>query len=183
MFHLVVWSIILLAIAISFRVEILKALFLWGDRRNPTNQPGRAWTTFVIKDEDGIAYMSRFYLPRLFGFRPMLHWIHQADRDRHLHDHPWTWALSILLTGWYVEQRLDNAPRNYFAVPWRRVAPAREVWFFNLLRSHDYHRITHLEGEVFTLFIAGPRTPDNRWGFLTEEGWVESSEYLKERAA
>jgi hypothetical protein len=55
------------------------------------------------------------------------------------------------------------------------------VRFFNFLRSYDYHRITNLHGDVFTLFIAGPRTPGDVWGFLTPVGWVESSEYIAQQ--
>jgi hypothetical protein len=187
----------------------------WGERGPWKGEDGEAisWRTRVIYEPGTTEkYLSRFYFPRMFGFRPMLHLFHKADDDRHLHSHPWHWALSVLLCGSYDEERLESDATEFRRALKTLTAGARgagktfmraqaliemaqyglpvgiytertkrRVRLWNRLTKDTYHRITRLHGPVFSLFIAGPRTPDDKWGFLTEDGYVESEEYFARR--
>lgn len=159
---------------------------------------------YTIRAPDGSAYLSRLLLPRVrlpFGlgdFRPMLHHFHRPDEDREKHNHPWKRAFSLVLCGAYDEERLagDPNPHRYmsemgqcnFCAAWRGECPGhaadvdeKKVRWFNFLRDTDYHRVTRLHGDVWTLFVSGPRTQD--WGFLTEDGvHVPWKEFLAHRA-
>jgi hypothetical protein len=133
-------------------------------------------------------YLTRVMLPwRVLGIQPYLHHMHRADADRDLHNHPFAWAFSIVLCGSYDERRLvDDAEdcRNLYAAS-TGVAPNevglehfvvhRRIRWFNLLTRDDYHKIERLHGEVWTLFVTGPRVQD--WGFLVRGKHVPHSEY------
>ncbi len=118
----------------------------------------------------GDKYLTRVFLaPKIAGLvRPMLHNFHRPDSDRYLHNHPWRWAFSIVLSGSYDEERLvdDSGETKHRRVRW-----------FNVLRADDYHRVTKLHGDVWTLFVTGPRVQD--WGFLVDGERVPWTEYLK----
>jgi hypothetical protein len=81
-------------------------------------------------EEDGRPYLERYYVASPFGLRVYLHKFVGSDPDRGLHDHPWRWALSILLAGWYYEERRDTPP----GLP-------REVRRLNWLRGDTFHRV------------------------------------------
>lgn len=116
--------------------------------------------------EDGKLYLERF---KLFGWMPgskrsypfsvYLHRFHLPDQDDAMHNHPWRWAFSIILTGCYLEQREYDAPR------WCRSAGS--VVF---LSDKTFHRVDRLFGETWTLFVVGPKT--GSWGFLLTDGVV-----------
>lgn len=135
----------------------LGAFASWAVRSHPAPEQCTSGAKFagrVIADYiSGEPYITRVLFPRVLGVRPMLHHIHRADHERDLHDHPWSWALSIVLRGSYDEQRLVDGD----------TVVVRRVRWFNLLRGGDYHRITELHGDVWTLFISGPNIKS--WGF------------------
>jgi hypothetical protein len=171
-------TIVVVFALLAIREDLIRLLLEWGLRRR-SRVGERAFTAYVIPDYlTGKPYITRFQFPRLFGFRPMLHHIHRADHDRHLHDHPWNWCLSIILVGSYEEERRKCAPYDHLRPS---EVKSRRVRFLNLLRWNDYHRITKLHGDVLTFFVAGPRREGNQWGFLTPRGWVESNEYIAEQ--
>jgi hypothetical protein len=173
-------TIVVVFALLAIREDLIRLLLEWGIRRR-SRVGERAFTAYVIPDYlTGKPYITRFQFPRLFGFRPMLHHIHRADHDRHLHDHPWSWCFSIILVGSYEEERMTC---TRYTGPNLRAGKVRtrRVRFWNRLTTLDFHRITKLHGEVFTLFVAGPRVPSDQWGFLTPRGWVESNEYIAEQ--
>lgn len=93
-----------------------------------------------------------------------LHIIHRPDKDPHLHDHPWN-ARSIILRGWYVEQREHG---------WYMRAPGDTY----TLRFGEYHRIRAVGTDpVVTLFITGKYR--GTWGFLVNGTKIPHREYLK----
>lgn len=142
-------------------------------------------------------YLTRVKFPRVFGKRVMLHKIWRADSDREMHNHPWDHAISIILLGSYIEERLDlTSEMIYRAFHQIRLdnmkkagleGPAliagsvlsmpevprneRHVKWFNSLYKEDFHKITSIDGPLWTLFIAGERVIINGvdWGFLNEE--------------
>lgn len=143
-----------------------------------------AWTA----ETDGSPYMSRIQFPwRVFGIKPMLNHFHRQDIDRDLHNHPWKWALSIVLCGSYDETRVHPDAEDYCklykasgAGQARRsdFTYRRRVRWWNLLRDTDYHKVDKLHGDVWTFFISGPKTPDGKWGFLVKDSHVDSVTYL-----
>jgi len=83
-----------------------------------------------------------------------LHCFHQGDEDRELHNHPWAWAVSLVLAGGYIEERKagDQVER-------REVLPGD----INRIHHGDFHRVDLLDGECWSLFLAGPKV--SSWGF------------------
>lgn len=116
-------------------------------------------------------YMRRFILLLPFGFTLRLHHIVRSDDDRHLHDHPFSFA-SFLLSGGYFEtvpcepvEPLDNGKRTEY----------RRRFSFNVKRATDQHALA-LTRPVWTLVFAMPKSRE--WGFHTEMGWVHNEDYF-----
>ena len=114
---------------------------------------------------------------------------------------PWLRAFSIVLTGAYDEERLVGSPDR-----WRYMSPEgqcalcgrwrgecrghakdtdmKKVRWFNVLTGDDYHQVDKLHGDVWTLFVAGEKKPDDAWGFLDEDGnHIDHREFIAARAA
>lgn len=109
----------------------------------------------VISD-NGRRYLERYFVCSVFGVRVYLHRFVGSDPDRGLHDHPWAWAASIVLAGWYREVRRRGL---------------REVRWFNVLTGDTFHRVllpAQLD-ETWTLFIV-PARDVKEWGFLRNKG-------------
>lgn len=86
-----------------------------------------------------------------------LHFFQRSDADQELHNHPWDWALSFVLTGGYWEERrnVDDTVTRKLVSPFR----------FNFLRANTYHRVDLIDEEkgAWTLLLRGRRLQD--WGF------------------
>jgi hypothetical protein len=99
-----------------------------------------------------------------------IHHIRRPDADRDLHDHPWN-ARTIILRGWYMEQRLE-AGNLGTGMPMVRELDAellktltRRPGDTAKLLHGEYHRIDEVsDGGVTTLFITSKWRGD--WGFL-----------------
>ena len=79
----------------------------------------------IINDGE-TPYLERYYLGTLFGWRLYLHQFVGSDPDRGLHDHPWSRAFSIILSGWYYELTRSGE---------------RRVRWFNSLTGDTFHRV------------------------------------------
>lgn len=121
-----------------------------------------------IISDNGQPYLERYYLFTLLGTRVYLHRFVGSDPDRGVHDHPWHWAFSIILQGWYYERRRSGT---------------RMVRWFNWLTGDTFHRVIlpadHGVHECWTLFAH--RAQDSKsWGFLRDvniEGCQVFEEY------
>lgn len=104
----------------------------------------------VIKENDR-PYLERYYVTTVAGVRLYAHRFVGSDPDRGLHDHPWSWAGSLVVSGRYIEQ-LETGERS--------------VRWFNWLSGQTYHRVVLPPGtaEVWTLFFHRARNT-KRWGF------------------
>lgn len=104
-------------------------------------------------------YLERYYLCTLFGVRFYLHRFVDSDPGRGLHDHPWPWAFSIILSGWYLEQ----TRRGEHKVRW-----------LNFLVGDNFHRVVLPGAYVnepqpcWTLF-AHRAAYVKPWGFWSEQ--------------
>lgn len=107
-------------------------------------------------------YLIRVYLFRKWRKRlpgVFLHCFLRGDTDRELHNHPWTWAYSFILSGGYIEERRVPAPSGPVRVQHRIVRP----FSLNRICANDFHRVDLLRKHCWSLFIAGPR--EQHWGF------------------
>lgn len=91
-----------------------------------------------------------------------LHKIMRGDARDHFHDHPFDFV-SLILKGGYVEHRPDTYPRWCFPGDIIR------------RRATDLHYLDLIDGPTWTFVIASPEY--RRWGFRTENGWIDNSEY------
>lgn len=135
----------------------------------------------IIKRNDK-PYLLRFYLttnraedkmreePELFGL--YLHYFFTGDEDPDLHNHPWLWALSFILSGTYIEERTNG----FFL---------RKAGRFNYISHQTFHRVSMDGGKtpVWTLFTVGSRITS--WGFLNKETgqFWDHKDYFKKRDA
>lgn len=157
----------------------------------------------IIYDREGSSpYLSRYYLtarPRMpdgsdpfteYGnVRPgvlererfcsvFLHRFHRGDDDLALHNHPWRWAISLVLAGGYLEER-----RTEDGGVERRVVRPGSI---NIIRDSTYHRVDLIDSECFSLFIAGPRVAS--WSFWERDTgrtvpWRQFIDELRSRKA
>lgn len=111
----------------------------YGDMRQGAVFPARSWQKLI-----GGVYLHKF---------------HRSDSDRELHDHPWRWGLSIILSGGYREERRSGI-RD---VVTRVLRPGR----LNFLRHGDHHRVDLLGQECWSLFIVGAKA--SSWSFWDRE--------------
>lgn len=122
----------------------------------------------IISDKD-VPYLERYYLFTALGVRFYLHRFVGSDPARGFHDHPWPWAMSIILTSYYWEVRRSGL---------RRVA------WFNWLLGDTFHRVilpqksvrkwvngklvTAADVPCWTLFFHRAENV-KPWGFLKHE--------------
>jgi hypothetical protein len=99
-------------------------------------------------------YMERYYVGTAMGIRFYLHRFVASDADG-IHSHPFRYSLSLILAGWYFEDR------------WlvRRVKR-----FVNFIGPSDFHRVVLPDNgkDVWTLFMHTARV--QAWGFLRPAG-------------
>lgn len=127
----------------------------------------------IINDGDR-PYLERYYLMTLFGHRFYIHRFVGSDPDRGLHDHPWPWAFSIILAGWYYEHTRRDQPAIDAVF-------GRKVRWFNFLTGDSFHRVvlpvrypnSNMPDpellQCWTLFFHRS-TYVKPWGFLREKG-------------
>lgn len=147
----------------------------------------------------GDPYLTRVLLPRVrlpalgIDFRVVLHHFHRPDAERDCHSHPWSRAASFVLSGSYVEERVDQIVDSLAWVPRDDgsdcddlkavklvLTDTKVVRWFNYLTGEDYHRVTELRGDVWTLFVMGSRQQD--WGFLVDGVHVPHADYFLNKA-
>jgi len=106
-----------------------------------------------IISDDGTPYLERYYVCTVFGVRVYLHRFVGSDPDRGLHDHPWPWAFSLVLSGWYIEEL-------------RRASKFRTVRWINFLTGDTFHRVIlpHGRRDTWTLFAHRAKVV-KEWGF------------------
>jgi len=127
------------------------------------------------RSKDGSHPFDEFGRPkanivRTDGWSLVLHHFHQSDSTTQLHNHGWTWGLSLVLTGGYSEEKLvgDRVIR-------RTIKP----FSFNFIRPQEFHRVDLLGKDAWTIFLRGPRK--NEWFYKSRETFetIEWSKHVK----
>ncbi|HXI82093.1 MAG TPA: hypothetical protein VNM34_14900 [Verrucomicrobiae bacterium] len=132
----------------------------------------RNWAIFSREDiPDSLhperTYLTRWRLLQTPWFGVYLHAIREPDRDRHMHDHPWSFV-SVVLRGGYLEERPDGRTGR------------RRAGSVCLRRAEDLHRVALLARRpTWTLVLAGWRR--RSWGFDVDGLWVGHREYFASR--
>lgn len=125
---------------------------------------------------NGKPYLERYYLGSALGVTFYLHRFVSADREEHVHNHPWGWGRALVLSGGYDEEvATDLCPR---ASESGCVTVTRRVRWWNRVDGSHFHRIANAERGTWTLFFHGPRTALRSgmagiwkgWGFLERQG-------------
>ena len=112
------------------------------------------FTKFTIVGEDGVPYLTRYYLIKNRFFSLYLHRIHRSDEDRALHCHPRQFV-SFLLNGPGYTEHQSSGRKKFFSP-------------FSINTRHDPADPHRLEvepgkGDQWTLVLMGPYK--KRWGF------------------
>ncbi len=116
-----------------------------------------------IRSKTNELYFERYAIFEIENFASLyIHRIHKADKDKHLHTHPWNFA-SVILKGAYVEETDDGLNIKIPGV-------------FSFAGRHFCHKIRQiLEGPVISLFfVYGKYKP---WYYSM--GKIDSVEYRK----
>lgn len=142
----------------------------------------------IISDA-GRPYLERYYLCTVFGIRFYLHRFVDSDPGRGLHDHPWPWAASVILQGWYWEERRGlektETERMLAEVLGIDGVVRRKVRWFNWLLGDNFHRVVLPRGEdwagspqsCWTLFFHKAEN-HKRWGFLRKVPGIDHLVYV-----
>lgn len=135
---------------------------------------------FDIADEKtGEVYLRRWYLVATPWFSVLLHQIRTPDKDRDLHDHPWSFV-SLVLWGGYDE--LIRPGADWPGSEWSQYGVRRGRLSIAYRGATCAHRIVSLHrSPTWTLVLTGRRRRE--WGFYTRSGWVDWRTYLGLAAA
>lgn len=121
------------------------------------------WRGFGYR-HDSIAhdYMERHILYTPVGCL-RLHNIKRSDSDRHHHDHPFHFV-SLILSGGYIEHQ-PGQPQE-----------VRLPGTFVFHHATDLHYLKLIGNRrAWTLVLASNAL--RRWGFSTEDGWIDARDY------
>lgn len=148
----------------------------------------------VIIGENEDPYLLRWYiLPKNPIFNIYLHKFVRSDDDRALHDHPWTWNASLIISGEYIEHMpLDKATygtdgdfrtitklRRPFRPIFRKGSTPHRVELMKTVKLGKPILLNVSETPVWTLFITGSR--EREWGFYCPQGWKHWEKFVSKR--
>lgn len=108
-----------------------------------------------------------------------LHHFFRGDADVEVHNHPWLFSMSLILTDGYLEERWDPIAKKLVS---RDYYPGD----INVIRSTDFHRVTLKQPGrgCWTLFLSSNRVEEKNghdWGFLDTktEKYTPWAEFIK----
>lgn len=128
----------------------------------------------LIAQEGGTPYLERYYLGQILGVTFYLHRFVGSDGDRHAHNHPWTWARALVLSGGYIEEAVTDLTTSTDA---GYMSELRTIRWWNKINGNHFHRIVGVEPGTWTLFFHSKRQTVQKgccrvpkgWGFLGVE--------------
>jgi hypothetical protein len=102
-----------------------------------------------IRSKAGELHFERYAIIELPFFAIYIHKIHKADKDPHLHSHPWNF-MTLTLKGSYLEKYLN---KDLFCEGQTAERIKKPGSFASAGRNY-FHKIEEiLDGPVYTLFI------------------------------
>lgn len=119
---------------------------------------------FLAKEiiaRNGMVHFKRWRLIECPFFNIYIHRIYVRDKDKHLHDHPWSY-FSFILKGEYIEETPEGLNTKYECS-------------FGIKKSTDFHKIHTVVRPVTSLFITGPKK--RVWGYDVDGTWVDFKTY------
>lgn len=123
-------------------------------------------------DHEGRSYLRRYHVGTVFGIRCYLH--HFVDSDpAGLHNHPWRYGLTILLSGHYWEERRFCRIPNPRIVKWINFVGGDYLHRVLLGRDGAGNTLT-----TWSLFFHSRKVMS--WGTLHDKGVF--TQYLEEKA-
>ena len=127
----------------------------------------------VINGPDHKPYLERYHVLRLpFGYQVYLHRFVASDPGRGLHNHPWKHAVSLLLSGSYLETRMLGAESDNI-LQTRCLRPGS----LNLISGDTFHRVNLPQNqECWSLFLHAPKA--SSWGFIEHKGYTDHNEVI-----
>jgi hypothetical protein len=138
-----------------------------------------------IYSDDGALYMERYWLFNAYDKKvgrwawlrdrlpsARVHCIRRPDIDRHPHNHPWFFR-TLILRGAYVECREVTTLAAWNSVSYHY----RHAGTTTTMGEHDFHSITAVEPETWTLFITWKYL--GTWGFRVNGDVMPWREYKK----
>jgi hypothetical protein len=148
----------------------------------------------VIHDDCGSPYLIRLTIFELFGFSLKLHTIIKSDRERELHDHPWSFITFMLCGGYYEETPVN--PKTY-----KLGNRTKKKWHgpgtLRFIKNPYPHRLDLSKDLPINIigdpdWIAGfPDVPavtlvltlpkKRKWGFYGKDKWIPAQEYVNSR--
>lgn len=124
-----------------------------------------------IRSRKGELHFERFAVVELPFFAIYIHRIHKADKDPHLHSHPWNFA-TITLKGSYLEKYLST---DLFCEN-QEVERLKRPGSFATANRNYFHKIEEiLDGTVYTLFVTWGLSKE--WHYLVNGSRIESMTY------
>lgn len=124
-----------------------------------------------IVSRAGKVHFRRWAIFESRWFSIYVHNIARSDNEADPHDHPWGFLTVVLRRGY--SERVWNEKhgvREY----------VRRPGTFAYHPTTDFHKITLLGADSWSLVFTGPRTHD-LWGFATEAGWVDHVTYRQKK--
>jgi hypothetical protein len=130
-----------------------------------------------IRSKNGVLHFKRYAIFETELLSLYIHKIYEADKDAHLHSHPWNFA-SVILKGSYVEQYIEINYTEYSIQSIYRHRTKRPLSFGFGSRRY-YHKILRIENSPVTslFFVFGPKKP--WYYFINPFKNIESEEYRK----
>jgi len=109
-------------------------------------------------------YLTRHYLigkKGIFGYNLFIHQFHSGDMEENeLHNHPFKFSLSFILSGGYFEELKHGTKIN---------VKERKPFTFNLITPTTYHRVNLRQDDCWTIFLVAPRNKNNDWYFWNSQ--------------
>ena len=106
-----------------------------------------------------------------YPFYARFHHIKREDEGRDHHDHPFDFT-SIIVRGWYREERLVNGKPQQFTHNEGSTVSCT---------TGQFHRIIEVSPGGVLTFVIHNRRKSHSWGFMVNGRWIHHEEYIKFR--
>lgn len=127
-----------------------------------------------IRSKSGILHFTRWAIFKCKWFALYIHKISEADKDYHLHSHPWNF-ISIILKGSYKEESLIWHRWPHYPRPAKLLKP-KGVWTVSRMNRQGFHKIHRIiKGPVYSLFFTYGK--DMSWFYMVNDTKIEHTIY------